>query len=144
MKFEEKLIKLRKSNGMSQEELAEKLHVSRQAISRWEQGATMPDGTNLIKLGELFGVSIDYLLHDDYESDGDIPCVKETMQALSEADCKQSRSYLISAILWTASTFCFLMAAVIHFNTLHVVCAFLDALLACRNIYKYKKSRAAQ
>ena len=62
MKFEEKLIDLRKKYGMSQEELADRLGVSRQAISRWELGSTLPDAPNLLKLSDLFGVSIDYLL----------------------------------------------------------------------------------
>lgn len=68
MKFEEKLIALRKSQGMSQEELAEKLQVSRQAVSRWESGATLPDITNLIQLSELFGVTTDYLIKEEAET----------------------------------------------------------------------------
>ena len=77
MKFHEKLIKLRKSKGLSQEELAEMLNVSRQAISRWELESTLPDVPNLIRISEIFGVSTDYLVHDDYESDEDIPIAKE-------------------------------------------------------------------
>ncbi|MBQ7943738.1 MAG: helix-turn-helix transcriptional regulator [Lachnospiraceae bacterium] len=84
MKFEEKLVRLRKSNGMSQEELAEKLGVSRQAVSRWELGSTLPDIPNLTQLSELFGVSADYLIHDDYESDNDIPKVKESSEIIHE------------------------------------------------------------
>lgn len=48
MKLSDKIIGLRKSNGMSQEDLAEKLDVSRQAISRWESGTAMPDANNII------------------------------------------------------------------------------------------------
>ncbi|MBR5265098.1 MAG: helix-turn-helix transcriptional regulator, partial [Clostridia bacterium] len=55
MTFSEKLLDLRKSRGMSQEELAEKLEVSRQAVSRWEQGSAMPDMINLSKISKLFG-----------------------------------------------------------------------------------------
>lgn len=77
MTLGEKLAKLRKSQGMSQEMLAERLLVSRQAISRWESGETMPDGENLLRLSRLFQVSADYLLHDEYEGDEDIPAVKE-------------------------------------------------------------------
>ena len=57
MKFNEKLTIHRKKNGLSQEDLADKLGVSRQAISRWELGSTMPDATNLLELSDLFGVS---------------------------------------------------------------------------------------
>ena len=86
MKFNEKLTIHRKKNGLSQEDLADKLGVSRQAISRWELGSTMPDATNLLQLSDLFGVSIDYLLHDDYESDSDIPIVKEVTVKAEERE----------------------------------------------------------
>lgn len=62
MKLSDKIIGLRKSNGMSQEDLAEKLNVSRQAISRWESGTAMPDASNILQLSKLFGVTTDYLL----------------------------------------------------------------------------------
>lgn len=65
MRFEEKIVELRKQRGLSQEELAEQLGVSRQAVSRWELGSTMPDIPNLLQLCELFGVSADYLVRDE-------------------------------------------------------------------------------
>ena len=80
MKLSDKIIKLRKTNGWSQEELAEKLDVSRQAISRWESTAAQPDATNILKLSKLFGVTTDYLLNEEYESDNDLPKVKEINQ----------------------------------------------------------------
>lgn len=48
MKLSDKIIRLRKSNGMSQEDLAEKLNISRQAISRWESGTAMPNASNIL------------------------------------------------------------------------------------------------
>ena len=90
MKLSDKIIGLRKSNGMSQEDLAEKLDVSRQAISRWESGTAMPDANNILQLSKLFGVTTDYLLNDDYQSDNDLPKVKEvqndTMSEQKEND----------------------------------------------------------
>ena len=77
MKLSDKIVGLRKSNGMSQEDLAEKLDVSRQAISRWESGAAMPDANNILQLSKLFDVTTDYLLNDDYQSDNDLPKIKE-------------------------------------------------------------------
>ena len=77
MRLSEKLVSLRKKNGLSQEELAERLDVSRQAISRWEGGAALPDASNILRLSKIFGVSTDYLLNDEYESDNDLPKVKE-------------------------------------------------------------------
>ena len=65
MAFGEKLFSLRKSQKLSQEELSEKLGVTRQAVSRWENGETMPDSPNLLEICNLFDVSADYLLRDD-------------------------------------------------------------------------------
>lgn len=64
MNLAEKLIYLRKKQGLTQLELAEKLDVSRQAVSRWEVGAAVPSTDKLKSLGELYGVTIDYLLND--------------------------------------------------------------------------------
>lgn len=77
MKLSDKIIRLRKSNGWSQEDLAGKLNVSRQAISRWEGATAQPDAANILQLSKLFGVTTDYLLNDEYESDNDLPKVKE-------------------------------------------------------------------
>ena len=64
----DKIIDLRKKNGWSQEELAEKLDVSRQSISKWESAQSVPDLSRVIRMAELFGVSTDYLLKDELES----------------------------------------------------------------------------
>ena len=65
MTFAEKFLKLRKQALLSQEEAAEKIGVSRQAISRWEQGTALPDAFNLSIIRKVFGVSADYLINDD-------------------------------------------------------------------------------
>ena len=77
MKLSEKIVRLRKINGWSQEDLAEKINVSRQAISRWEGGTAQPDASNILQLSKWFGVTTDYLLNDEYESDNDLPKVRE-------------------------------------------------------------------
>lgn len=64
MTFSEKLIRLRKREGLSQEALAEILGVSRQAVSRWEQGTALPDGGKLLPCARHFGVSVDWLLDE--------------------------------------------------------------------------------
>ena len=84
MKLSEKIIQLRKVNSWSQEDLAEKMEVSRQAISRWENATALPDSNNLLQLSKLFNVTADYLLNEDYTSDNDIPCLKEASEALDE------------------------------------------------------------
>ena len=65
MKLEEKLVSLRKEKRLSQMKLAEMMNVSRQAVSRWEVGSAVPSTDNLKFLGRLYGVSLEYLLHDD-------------------------------------------------------------------------------
>ncbi|MBC6973776.1 helix-turn-helix transcriptional regulator [Bacillus sp. Xin] len=64
MAFGEKLFKLRKEKGLSQEALAEKLNTSRQAISKWENGQGFPETEKLLMIGNIFEVSVDYLLKD--------------------------------------------------------------------------------
>ncbi len=65
----DKIIRLRKKNGWSQEELAEKMNVSRQAVSKWESAQTIPDLEKILTLGSLFGVTTDYLLKDEIEDE---------------------------------------------------------------------------
>ena len=66
----DRLIQLRKKHGLSQEELADKLGLSRQAVSKWERAEASPDTDNLICLAKLYGVSLDELLstEDDVET----------------------------------------------------------------------------
>lgn len=68
----EKIIDLRKKNGWSQEELAEKMEVSRQSISKWEGAQSVPDMGRIVRLSEVFGVSTDYLLKDELEKEDPI------------------------------------------------------------------------
>lgn len=63
----EKIILLRKRNGWSQEELAEQLGISRQSVSKWELGASIPDLDKVLKMSKVFDVSTDYLLKDEIE-----------------------------------------------------------------------------
>ncbi len=65
MKFNENLKYLRKERGLTQEKLAEKLNISRQAVAKWENGDSMPDSENLKEISNMFGVSIDQLLDNN-------------------------------------------------------------------------------
>ncbi len=71
----DKIMELRKKNGWSQEELAEKVHVSRQSVSKWEGAQSVPDLEKIILLSQIFGVSTDYLLKDDMEEQDYVPSV---------------------------------------------------------------------
>ena len=70
MTLGEKLARLRKARGMSQEQLAAALGVSRQAVSKWELGEAVPDVSRVVAMSELFGVTTDYLLKDVSEEAG--------------------------------------------------------------------------
>ncbi|MCH5349558.1 MAG: helix-turn-helix transcriptional regulator [Oscillospiraceae bacterium] len=106
MGFGEKLSMLRKSNGYTQEDLAEKLGVSRQAVARWEAEETTPDINTLLGICEVFNVSADYMIHSDYESDEDIPAVKEKSGEVKAVSEKGRQNMLIAAICFAFSTLC--------------------------------------
>lgn len=69
----DKITEERKRNGWSQEELAEKLGVSRQAVSKWESAGSVPDLQRIIQLADLFGVTTDYLLKDEIVESLEVP-----------------------------------------------------------------------
>lgn len=85
----DRLIKLRKKNGYSQEELADKLGLSRQAVSKWERAEASPDTDNLICLAKLYGVSLDELLSTDEDID---TIVKEQVKEESKEEEKKDSS----------------------------------------------------
>jgi len=86
----DKIIRLRKKSGWSQEELADKMQVSRQAVSKWESAQTVPDLEKILMLSGLFGVTTDYLLKDELEdeefTDGkdDLPVRRVTLAQANE------------------------------------------------------------
>lgn len=91
----DKIMQLRKQKGWSQEELGEKLGISRQSVSKWESGTSIPDLDKILKLSELFGVSTDYLLKDEmeeYEQDKDRVNVYVEGAAYGEGECDPIRS----------------------------------------------------
>lgn len=71
MNLPDKLTYLRKQKGLSQEELAEKMKLSRQSVSRWESGGAVPGIDSLKLLSRLYGVSVDYLLDDSLDAPTD-------------------------------------------------------------------------
>ena len=84
----DKIIELRRKSGMSQEELAEKLNVSRQSVSKWESAASIPDLTRILEMSRLFGVTTDYLLKDEAESPEYTPDEPERGVRLTLADAQ--------------------------------------------------------
>ena len=93
MIFADKLMDLRKKNGWSQEELAEKLNVSRQAVSKWESAQSVPDMNRIIQLSELFGVSTDYLLKDEMEQ-ADVSRETASDSLIRTVDMEEANTFL--------------------------------------------------
>ena len=88
MKLSEKIVALRRTRGMTQEELAALCHVSRQAVSKWEADIALPETDKLLVLGELFRVSMDTLLKDELtlQEVRDVPhCGQNALQAKRRA-----------------------------------------------------------
>lgn len=140
MKLEEKIFKLRKGKGMSQEELAEKLNVSRQAVSRWEMGTAQPDVQNLLQISKLFDVTTDYLLNDEYNNNEEIPCIKEIKNKLDERNKKYRKFYLITGFLWLFSSITFLLIGLDGLNIVPVLISIVNVLVAVIFFYKYFKN----
>lgn len=139
MKLSDKLIGLRKSAGMSQEELAEKLNVSRQAVSRWEMGTAMPDAVNILQLSKLFHVTTDYLLNEEYESDADLPQVR----AVKADGVHQGMILLVT--LEVMSLILQFTAAIVLQSTFFTVLSFLPFVAAVGGFeYAYQKKADAQ
>lgn len=90
----EKIIMLRKKCGWSQEELADQLGISRQSVSKWESGASIPDLDKIIKLSSLFGVSTDYLLKDEMETITYSETDDEPQQEVHSVSVEEANEYM--------------------------------------------------
>ncbi|MDO4187452.1 MAG: helix-turn-helix transcriptional regulator [Lachnospiraceae bacterium] len=99
----DKIINERKKNGWSQEELAERLAVSRQAVSKWESAQATPDLQKIIIMAELFSVTTDYLLKDDIEPESaNVPMAEvvspsETGEAIRRVSLEEANDYIKAA-----------------------------------------------
>jgi len=97
MIFADKLIELRKKSGMSQEELAEKLGVSRQSVSKWEGAQSTPDLNRILEISKIFDVSTDYLLKDEIEAGKEISeksISDETEPPLRRASMEEANNFI--------------------------------------------------
>src|SRR5690554_2047469 len=89
--FSENLKNLRKQKGLSQEELAERLHVVRQTISKWEKGLSIPDANLLIRIAEIFETPVSTLLGDTVESSEESNIVAEKLEQLNTLIAERNR-----------------------------------------------------
>lgn len=108
MTFAEKLTKLRRAQNYTQEQFADLLCVSRQAVSRWESGTAYPETDKLIRIGEMFDCSIDYLLKDSIE---DMQEGMSPMPLPSEKPKKKKKHMVIAATVFSILVITLLTAA---------------------------------
>ena len=119
----ENLVTLRKAKGLSQEELAIRLNVVRQTVSKWERGLSVPDAELLIQLADIFEVSVSALLGATIENEKDIGAVAEQLSRINEQiaikNRRNRRVWKIVAIVLIAFAaiclFFFMFSIIIYF-----------------------------
>lgn len=105
MALSEKLYTLRKKSGLSQEQLAEQLSVSRQAISKWESGQSVPESDKLIVISNYFNVSLDYLLKEEVEQ----PTTTEKLDAETSVQANDRARWLLGIITCVGGILCLIV-----------------------------------
>lgn len=94
----DKIIEERKKLGLSQEELAEKLSVSRQAVSKWESAQSVPDLQKIIAMSELFSVSTDYLLKDDAQPEKSVSDGLDSDRTIRRVSMEEANAFLSAMV----------------------------------------------
>ena len=110
MKLCEKLYELRRAAGLSQEELAERLGVSRQAVSKWENGAAQPELSKLVELSRLYGVSVDELLSLEEAEKTDESKDAAAVDAPVQEQCAGRKKTRRTKLLFSAAGICLVLA----------------------------------
>ena len=112
MKIGDKILLCRKEAGLSQEQLASRLNISRQAVSRWETGEATPETEKIIQLSRLFGVSTDYLLLEELEKIDSSIC-SMNQQADSLKKCHRNFQLTIGKILFAVGLITFFISLIL-------------------------------
>lgn len=108
--FSENLKQIRKEKGISQEELAARLNVVRQTISKWEKGLSVPDAELLIKLSEILETSVGTLLGDTIEAAADKNVISQQLEQLNAQLAEKNRR---SRRIWKTAAIVFIILAVL-------------------------------
>lgn len=123
MEFNNKLYNLRKQKGFSQEELANRLNVSRQTISKWEVGDSTPDMEKLIAISDLFEISLDELVKDKVPAHFEEPSAKSEIltelrqKILTDGNKQKAKRWLkIAAIIFGIIFLIDLISMIIYFS----------------------------
>jgi transcriptional regulator with XRE-family HTH domain len=130
--------------------LAEYLGVTRQAVSRWESGATLPDALNLVRLAELFGVSIDWLLRGNQSvtQEREVPdaaekgeegqtCAADFSVKRPEPRSERRIPHLFCGFCWLIAAGSFVVAGALGGEIWHVVLALINVMIACLHFVLY-------
>jgi len=111
MEFAEKLIALRKGKELTQEQLAEQLNVSRQSVSKWENGQAVPEVEKLVELSRAFDVTVDYLLKPSEIDELSVKTELLEQQQKQMMDREQKRSRIFKNILYSLAVYLVFFAA---------------------------------
>ena len=111
--FNENLKNLRKKKGFSQEELAVKLNVVRQTISKWEKGLSVPDAQLLIKLSEILETQVSVLLGDAIESEYSVRDENVIAEQLSRINYQLSEKTLRNQHIWNIVKFTLISVVIV-------------------------------
>ena len=111
MELSERLVRLRKQKGLSQFDVAESLHISRQAISKWESGSSVPSADNLKLLSNLYDVTVDFLLngeenqqiHEPPNANENTPLSNEGLHSVKQRSRKRKAILLFVLVLVAAA-----------------------------------------
>lgn len=112
MSFAKKMIELRKQQNLSQQDLADRLGMSRQAISRWETGAVQPLADSVKSLAQVFQVSTDYLLNDDLDTPTPPPTAQPAPPQEKPKSARKHRKWLLALAALAAAAVLVLVTAV--------------------------------
>lgn len=125
MEFAQKLITLRKSKELTQEQLAEQLNVSRQSVSKWETGQAIPEVEKLLELSRAFDVTIDYLLKPSEIDELSVKTDILEQQQRQMLEREEKRTKLFKNILYAVIVYLVFFAAVLaeHYYCFQVMTA---------------------
>lgn len=117
MDFSEKLLTLRKANNLTQEQLAEKLEVSRQSVSKWESGQAAPELEKIIAMSAIFNVTTDYLLKSSEIDDLSVKTEMLEKQQQSMLIREQKQRQVLGCVMYAIAVYLIFFAvyAVGHF-----------------------------
>lgn len=118
MDFSEKLLTLRKANDLTQEQLAEKLDVSRQSISKWESGQATPELEKIVAMSTVFNVTTDYLLKSSEIDDLSVKTEMLEKQQMMMLCREQKQRQIFSCIMYSVAVYLvfFAMYFIGHFH----------------------------